>query len=351
MKPIRDGRTPRAVLPGLVYNIRMKAWLLEKFDGLQSLRVADVPDPAAKPGEIVFDLQYAALNPADRYLAQGEYPAKPPLPHILGRDGVGIVSAIGDEDVEDLRLGELRLILRGETGVSRWGTFAQKVAVAADSIVTIPPGWSIEESAAAPLVYLTAYQALTQWDELPPSIVLITGASGGVGVAGIQLAKSLGHTVVALSRHAAKQQKLLQIGADHALDPTDGDWPKKLKAILNPRRVDLAIDNIGGPLLPQVIETLGENGRVSVVGRLAGPVPQFNTASLFFRRLKIGGVAVGTYSRPQAHAAWQDIVQILAKTGAKPLVDHVFDFDQLPQAFARLAEGPLGKVLVRIHSP
>jgi NADPH:quinone reductase len=327
----------------------MKAWLLQRFDGLQSMHLTEAPDPVPKPGEVVLDLKFAALNPADRYLSQGEYPAKPPLPHVLGRDGAGVISATGDEDVADLRVGEMRLILRGETGVSRWGTFAEKVVVAADSIVEIPAGWSIQEAAGAPLVYLTAYQALSLWGELPPSVILITGASGGVGVAGIQLAKSLGHTVVALSRHPAKQQKLLQIGADHALDPAEADWPKKLKTILSPRRVDLAIDNIAGSLFPQVIETLGENGRVSVVGRLAGPVPQFNTASLFFRRLKIGGVHVGSYTRPQAQAAWQDVVKILAKTGARPLVDHLFDFDQIPQAFERLSQGPLGKVLVRIH--
>jgi NADPH:quinone reductase len=326
----------------------MKAWLLPQFMGLQSLHLADVPDPVAKPGEIVLDLQFAALNPADRYLSEGQYPAKPPLPHVLGRDGIGVISAVGDRNTPDPRIGETRLILRGDTGVYRWGTFAQRVAVATDSIVKVPEGWSIQQAAAAPLVYLTAYQALTQWGDLPPSVVLITGASGGVGIAAIHLAKSLGHTVLALSRHPTKQQKLMQIGADHVFDPTDADWPKKVKQALSPRRVDLAIDNIGGPQFSQLIETLADHGRVSVVGRLAGPVPDFNTASLFFRRLKIGGVAVGAYSRPEAHAAWEGVVRILAKTGAKPLVDEVFDFEQLPRAFARLAAGPLGKVLLKI---
>jgi NADPH2:quinone reductase len=215
--------------------------------------------------------------------------------------------------------------------------------------VVVPPGdWSIEESAAAPLVYLTAFQALTQWGEFPPSIVLISGASGGVGVASIQLARALGHRVIALSRSGQKKIQLQKIGAELVFDPTQSDWPKKLKEAISPSRVNLAIDNIGGEMFTQILETLGDHGRVSVVGRLAGPVPQFNTSSLFFRRLRIGGVAVGAYKPAESRQAWESVVKFMAQIQAKPLVDHVFEFDKLPAAFARLHDGPVGKVLLRI---
>lgn len=84
------------------------------------------------------------------------------------------------------------------------------------------------------------------------------------------------------------------------------------------------------------------------MGRLAGPVPNFNTAALFFRRLRLGGVAVGAYTNAESRDAWRDVLELLARTGARPLVDEVFPFDKLPQAFERLAQGPLGKVLVRV---
>jgi NADPH:quinone reductase len=113
--------------------------------------------------------------------------------------------------------------------------------------------------------------------------------------------------------------------------------------------VDLAIDNIGGKLLPQVISTLGDLGRVSLVGRLAGPVPSFNTATLFFRRIRLGGMAVSSWTNAESHAAWQEILNLLARAGARPQVDKVFPFDQLPQAFERLAQGPMGKVLVAVQ--
>ncbi|MGD0766590.1 MAG: zinc-binding dehydrogenase [Tepidisphaeraceae bacterium] len=327
----------------------MKAWLLDNLTGLDHLRLTDVPDPIPADGELLVDLEFAALNPADRYLSQGQYPAQPKLPHVLGRDGVGIIGAVG-KNAGPFRVGQRVLIIRGETGVNRWGTFAQRVAVSAQAVAIPPAGWSVRQSAGAALVYLTAHQALTQWGDLPPSIVLVTGASGGVGVATIQLAKALGHTVVALSRDAGKREKLKQFGADHALDPSDPHWPANLKASLSPRRVDLAIDNVGGAQFNQVIEALGPFARVSVVGQLAGPVPQFSTASLFFRRIRIGGVALGTFTPAEAMAAWESSVALLARIGAKPIVDRVFAFEELPAAFDRLAAGPLGKVLVQIRN-
>ncbi|HZL37579.1 MAG TPA: zinc-binding alcohol dehydrogenase family protein [Tepidisphaeraceae bacterium] len=323
----------------------MKAWLLDQPGRADRLRLADVADPVPAAGEVLLEVQFAAPNPADWYLAQGQYPAHPPLPHVLGRDGFGTVIAMGP-GVTGVRIGESRLILRGEVGVSRWGTFAQKVTVPVESLVELPAGWTAQQAAGATLVYLTAYQALTQWGERPPSVVLISGASGGVGVAGIQLGAAMGHTVLALSRGVSKRQALLAIGAAAIFDPNEPAWQKQAREFLKGRRVDLAIDNIGGPLFPQMLETLGEWGKISVVGRLGGPVPEFNTAALLFRRLRVGGVAVGSYTNSQSRQAWQAILALLNSSGAKPIVDQVFPFDQLPAAFARLAQGPIGKVLI-----
>ncbi|HEY8669071.1 MAG TPA: alcohol dehydrogenase catalytic domain-containing protein, partial [Tepidisphaeraceae bacterium] len=198
----------------------MQAWLLPAFTGIQNLQLAELPEPAAGPGEVLLRVHFAALNPADRYLAEGQYPARPPLPHILGRDGIGMVTEVGP-GVHGILTGEKYAILRGEVGVSRPGTFAQRVAVPAESLISPPPLWTDEEAAGATLVYLTAYQALTQWGALPPGVLLITGASGGVGTASLQLGKALGHTVAALSRSANKRSRLTQLGADVVLDPAD----------------------------------------------------------------------------------------------------------------------------------
>jgi NADPH:quinone reductase len=329
----------------------MRAWLIDKLNGIGGLRLADMPDPVPGPHEVVLQVHYAALNPADRYLAENQYPAKPALPHILGRDGMGTVVQVGSE-VKDVRVGDRRAILRGEAGGNRPGTFAQRVAVPAQDLVEIPSGWSEPEAAGAALVYLTAYQALTMWGPLPPSaVVLVTGASGGVGVAAVQLAAAMGYKVLALSRSPEKSRRLEQLGAAATFNPEDPKWRLNLKTALGPRRVDLAIDNIGGKLLPEVINLLDDLGRVSLVGRLAGPVPGFNTATLFFRRIRLGGVAVSAWTNAESRAAWPEVLSLLSRTGARPQVDQVFPFDQLPRAFEGLAQGPMGKVLLAVQTP
>ncbi|MEO8377721.1 MAG: zinc-binding alcohol dehydrogenase family protein [Candidatus Sumerlaeota bacterium] len=327
----------------------MRAWLLDKQEGLVALRIEqNAPDPVANSGEVVLQLHYAALNPADRYLADKQYPAKPKLPHVLGRDGVGdiIATHFPSEFASNTRMA----ILRGEVGVDTWGTFADKVSLSADHIVPVPNDWTDQQAAAGPLVYLTAYQAITQWGSIPTGAVLVTGASGGVGLATIHLAKAFGLTVVGLSRGESKKAALTEHGAAHIADPSNPNWHKEMKEFLGNMPIELCVENIGGENFSRVVDVMGQNGKISVIGRLGGTVPDFNTASLLFRRLRIGGVAVGTFSATESRAAWNHIVRLLANTGARPVIDSVFPFSQLQQAFARLAEGPLGKVLLDIRS-
>jgi NADPH:quinone reductase len=340
--------TKRSPLASSQRNFAMRAWLLDSLTGIERLRLTTVADPVPAPGRVILNLHIAALNPADRHLAENQYPARPALPHILGRDGVGTVSSVGP-DVDQQLFGKKLAVLRCDVGVNEPGTFAEKVSVPTDALVEVPPGWTDEQCAGAALVYLTAYQALTQWPDLPPApLTLVTGASGGVGVASIQLAKAMGHTVIALSRSQSKQKRLFEQGVDLAIDPTLPNWPKQLLTQTAGRRVDLAIDSIGGAQFPQIIAAMADQGRISCVGRAAGSVPEFNTATLFFRRLRLGGVSVGSFTRPQSQSAWTQIVKLMESRHAKPLVDQVFPFDELPQAFTRLAIGPLGKVLLKI---
>ncbi len=327
----------------------MQAWLLPAIGTIDALRLGDLTLAALGSDEVTLDVQYAALNPADRYLAEGLYPARPSFPHVLGRDAVGVVAQVGTQ-VNDWKIGDRAILLRGDAGVTRPGTLAQQVNVPANCLEPIPSGWTEQQAACAALVYVTAYQALTQFGPASDQVVLISGASGGVGVAATQLANAMGHTVIGLSRSQEKAAKLLQLGAKWSLDPEDPQWPATLKQRLQPRRIDLIIDNIGGSLLPKMIDLLGMNGRISVVGMLAGPVPQFNTASLFFRRLQIRGVAVGSYSLDENRQAWHQVVEMLDRVQQRPVIDSVFPMRDVPKAFARLAAGPMGKVLVDIRS-
>lgn len=330
----------------------MRAWLLDSLTGVDQLRLGEVKDPQPGPGEALLRMRFAALNPADAFLALGQYPAKPPLPHILGRDGVGDVLAVGP-GVTNVAVGDTVGILRCDVGVETWGTLAERTVAPAASLAPVPEGWKAEETAAAPLVFLTAWQALTQWSDPPAappqgSTLLVTGASGGVGVASVLLGKSMGLTVVALSRSSEKGEKLRELGADYVFDPSDESLRKRVLAAIAPKKIDLAVDNVGGALFNQVVAVLGYGGRISVVGRSGGPVPEFNTATLFFRRNRVGGVAVADYTFESAQETWKDIIARLRLAGRKPVIDSIHPFDDVKQAFQRLAQGPMGKVVVRV---
>lgn len=325
---------------------------MDSYDGVEKLRLGEVPDPEPGPGEVLLKLKFAALNPADAFLSQGMYPAKPAMPHILGRDGVGEVVKPGP-GVAGFNIGSTVGILRCDAGVSVWGTLADKVVIPAASLAPIPSGWSLEQATAAPLVFLTSWQALTQWSDPPApaakgSVLLVTGASGGVGTASVQLGKSMGLTVVALSRSPEKRAKLLELGADLVFDPADKDLRKSVLAAIAPKKVDLVVDSVGAALFNEVIAMLGYAGRISVVGRSGGGVPEFNTASLFFRRNRIGGVAVGDYTPEQAQTSWKEIVRRLDAAGQKPVIDKIYPFEEVKSAFARLSQGPMGKVLINV---
>ncbi len=330
----------------------MRAWLMDSVKGVESLQLGEVADPQPGPAQLLLRVRMAALNPADAFLAEGMYPAHPPLPHILGRDGVGDVLAVGP-GVDNVRVGETVGILRCNVGVETWGTLAEEVVVPMDSVTRVPHGWSLEEMAGAPLVFLTAWQALTQWSNppVPPpagSVLLVTGASGGVGVASVLLGKSMGLTVLALSRSGEKRTRLKSLGADFVFDPVDGKLVEAAKAAINPKRVNLAVDSVGGELFSRVIALLDSGGDISVVGRSGGAVPEFNTASLLFRRIRIGGVSVSDYSAQAAQMVWEEIVSRLDAMGQRPQVDTIVPFEEVNRGFVRLAQGPMGKVLVRV---
>ena len=330
----------------------MRAWLMDSYDGIERLRLGEVSDPRPGPDDVLLDVRFAGLNPADAFLASGMYPAKPCLPHILGRDGVGEVAAVGT-GVHDIRPGETVGILRCDVGVDVWGTLAERVVVPARSVARPPQDWSLEEMAAAPLVFLTAWQALTQWSNPPAppppgSKVLVTGASGGVGGAAVLLGKSMNLTLVALSRSVDKRARLQELGADFVFDPNEPNLAKVIAGAIAPNKLDLVIDSVGGPLFSQLVGLLNYGGRMSVVGRSGGPVPEFNTATLLFRRIRIGGVSVGDYSAEQAQAIWKEIVGRLDAIGRRPQIDSTVSFEKVKEGFSRLAQGPMGKVLVQV---
>jgi NADPH2:quinone reductase len=324
----------------------MRAWRFHEFGDISNLKLEEAPMPEPAEGEALVKLAYAGLNPADHFMVLGKYPRPAPRPFSVGRDGSGtIVESRGGR----FKPGEEVIVLRSEVGVSRTGTLAEYVTVPEASLAPLPEGWSLEEGAVGPLAHLTAWQALVDNGNLQAGeTVLVTGSSGGVGTAAIVLAKALGARVVAMSRSAEKQDRLRELGADVVIDTNPETFEEAVKEGLDGGRVNLVVENLGGPWLQHCVNVCDTNARIMVIGLLAGLKSEVILGLLIFKCLRIQGMNVGAYTPDQSQKAWAGIVQALAENGQRPLIDTIFPFEEVQEAFAKLGQGPFGKVGVRI---
>jgi NADPH2:quinone reductase len=327
----------------------MKIWRFHEHGDLDNLKLEETTAPTPAAGEALVRMEYAALNPADAFVVRGLYPRSGPPPMAVGRDGSGVIeSAAADGRFAP---GDRVIVLRSEIGVTRDGTLAENCAVPEASLAPLPNGWTMQEGAAGPLVFLTAWQALVATGELKiGDTVLVNGASGGVGTATVMLAHAMGARVVAASRSAEKRARLIQLGADFVVDSTSPDaMEDEIKSALDGGRIDIVVENLGGAYLQSSVNVLTEGGRIGVVGLLGGFMSEISLGNLIHKRARIEGVAVGALTPPQAQNHWAKIVGYLDKTGARPVIDSVSPMTDIHAAFARLAMGPMGKVCIRVR--
>lgn len=325
----------------------MRAWRFHQPGDIANLILEQAPDPEPGPGEVLVRVVCAALNPADRYLVQGQYPRAGTPPFTPGRDGAGVV--VKPVPGGRFKEGDAVCVLGGLTGVSRQGTLAEYTVVPEEWLVPVPDGWTQEEAAAGPLTYLTAWRALVVCGRLVPGeTVLVTGASGGVGSAAITLAAALGARVVALSRDSDRRSALVERGAAVVVDAVAADLDKELKNALGADRPALVVENLGGPWLDLAARFAAPGGRIMVVGLLAGLAAEVTLGLLIHKGLKIEGLSVSHFSADEAQTAWNEIVRLLNRVHQRPVIGCVVGFEEVQEGFACLAKGLLGKVAVRM---
>lgn len=326
----------------------MRIWRFRSHGDLSNLKLEDGPVPAPAAGEALVKIEYAALNPADAFVVRGLYPRSGPPPLCVGRDGAGVVAKAAEGG--RFKEGDRVVVLRSEVGVTRDGTLAEFAVVPEASLAPLPSGWTVAEGAAGPLVLLTSWVALVNVGALEPGMtVFVNGASGGVGSASVLLARAMGARVVAASRSAPKRNRLKELGANIVVDSSDPDrMEEEAKNALGEARADIVVENLGGPYLQSSVNLVKEGGRIAVVGLLAGYAAELMLGNLIFKRARIEGVAVGSLTPPQAQAAWTRIVGHLADINAKPIIDAEYPMEKVLDGFARLATGPMGKVVINV---
>jgi NADPH:quinone reductase-like Zn-dependent oxidoreductase len=326
--------------------------------------VTDYPDPVPGPDQVVVRLHAAGLNHLDIHIREGIPTLKLTLPHVLGADGAGHISAVGS-DVTDLEVGD-RVVLdpgitcgrceycvRGEEslcadykilGEHLPGTYAEQIAVPAQNAVKIPTDLGFEAAAAAPLVFGTAWRMLvTRAGIRPGEDVLILGAGSGLSTAAVQIAKLAGCTVFVTSSSDEKLHKAKALGADVLVNYKTMPWSKAVWELTGRRGVDVIVDHVGQATFKDSVRSLRKGGRVIVPGATTGPMLELDARYLFWRQLSVLG------STMASRREFDEVMKLVFMGRLKPIVDRVFPLEQARAAHEYLGRGEqFGKVVLAI---
>jgi NADPH:quinone reductase-like Zn-dependent oxidoreductase len=320
----------------------MRAVLLTRHGGPDALVLRDdVPVPRAGAGEVLLRIGAAGINNTDIntrtgwYATDGEadggWAGALAFPRIQGADACGHVVAVG-EGVDAARLGERVIVATmqqdpsGEPfatvtlGSEMDGAFAEYLVVRASEAFAVDCDWSDAELASIPCATSTAENMLRRGGLSAGERVLITGASGGVGTAAVQLARHRGAAVIAVAR-ADKAPLLFELGAEMVLDRDDD-----LVEALGARSVDVVVDVVGGPRWPTLLDVLRRGGRYVVSGAIAGPIVELDLRTLYLNDLSLLGA---TYQPPDVLPA---IVRAIERGELRPLVHAVYPLAEIARA-------------------
>jgi len=260
---------------------------LEPDYGGVALEDRDVPAPAA--GEVRVRIKAASLNFPDLLMTEGKYQLKPDLPFVLGMEFAGIVDAVG-EGVTALAPGD------AVAGGNRVGAFCEYICVPQSAVRHKPEAISFAAAASYGAAYLTAYVALVRRGNLQPGeTLLVHGASGGVGLAAVDVGKLLGAKVIATSGSEAKRAILKDYGADLVLP--DSGFREEVKAFTGGRGADVIYDPVGGDVFDESVRCIAFDGRLLIIGFTSGRIPSVNVNMPLIKGFSVVGVRAGEYGR------------------------------------------------------
>ena len=322
----------------------MKALLCKAFGPASSLQLEDIPSPTPKANEVLLDVHAAGVNFPDSLIIQGKYQFKPPFPFAPGGEAAGVISAVGDK-VSQYRVGQRVMALTG------WGSFAEQVCVPAYNLLPMPDGMDFASAAAFGMTYGTSMHALKQRGNLQPGeTLLVLGASGGVGLAAVEIGKAMGATVIAAASSAEKLAVAKAAGADHLINYSEQSLKDELKTLTKGQGVDVIYDPVGGPLFEEAFRSIAWNGRMLVIGFASGEIPALPANLPLLKGAALIGVFWGAFAQRQPQDNVANFQQLFAWYGEgklKPLVSQTFPLEKAGDAIDTLAKRKaVGKVVV-----
>jgi NADPH:quinone reductase-like Zn-dependent oxidoreductase len=318
--------------------------------GPEVLRIEDVDLPPPGPSEVQIRVKALGLNRAEALLRSGAYIETPTLPSGLGLEAAGVIEAVG-EGVTDFAPGDAVSVIPPQSMV-RWPAYGELVTYPSGLIVKHPPSLDWQTAAAIWMQYLTAYGALIDIAKLSSGdAVVITAASSSVGLAAIQIANSIGATVIAVTRTAVKKQALLHAGAAHVVVLAEEDLAARLNEIAGSQGVRVVLDAIGGPIFVPLTAAMSGGGILIEYGGLSREPTPFPLPAVLSKTLTLRGYLVHEITGDPAklEAAKAFILEGLETGTLRPIIDRTFAFDQIVEAHRYLESNEqFGKIVVTV---
>lgn len=335
----------------------MRVAAFTSFDGPDGVRIRERDDPEPGAGEAVVDVEACSTNRHDLWIAEGDSAmvGEDVLPFVSGLDPAGTVRSVGD-GVSAVAPGDRVVLCPNETcGVcehcregpetlcSEFGLYhgglAERARVDATRLVAVPESLSFRAAAALPTAYVTAWRMLERAALKPGDLVLVPGATGGVGVATVQLADVLNVETIATSRSERKLDRLADLGADHRIESDD---PEALAAAVRDiGRPEAVINHLAGPFTRPAAEVMARGGRMVVCGRTAGSVSAFDVPDLFIGHKRILGSTMGT------QGDLRRLVGLAAEGTYEPAIGGTYGLESTAEAFADMQQcEAFGKLVV-----
>ncbi len=333
----------------------MKAVVFYEYGPIEVLKHGDVPTPRPSAGEVLMRVRATAVNQSD-LMARSGHPYRPnkSFPHILGADIAGEVAEVapGVEDVKvgasvvafgTLCCGRCEFCLAGDTniclrrqylGAHVWGGYAQYMKLPATNAVPFDPAKvSWEAAATLSQAYLTAWHMLVTRAGLKPGEdVLIHAAGSGLGMAGLQIAKSIEARVIATAGSEEKCERARQMGADHAINYRKQDFAEEVRRLTGKRGVDVVFEHIGQETWDGSVRSLARRGRLVTCGGTSGYDVTTNAAQIFHKELTLIGSNYGTPNE------FRTLVRLLERGVFSPVVQEMMPLQEAPRAQRILEE-------------
>lgn len=336
----------------------MQAAVLTKLGSIDNLKIATVPIPKPKTHEALIKVSYCGLNHLDLLIIQGKRKGPDHFPHILGCEVVGTIIEI--HDGKGFQKGDTVVVYPwtfcgkcpqclsgnenicdkgGTIGRTQWGGFAQYVCVPIHNVINIPDTISDQSVCAATLSGVTAYHMIDRANIRNGSDVLITGATGAVGTAAIQMLKAKKCRVCATTSHPHKGQLLEKIGADIILSPVN--LTQQLLSVY-PNGIEYVIDIMGGSVWSEAVNCLAKNGSIVFCATTLDGTGQIHIANAFAKQLNILGSYGGTMKD------LQHILKLVEQKKLKPTVDSIVPLTEIKSAFEKMTKQKgFGKILIQ----